>query len=551
LIEAQAPRVRAWAALLPLLIVPCCWLWWWAGGLNPGLEVGRAATVVLIAAAATACWARSLPAAALPLLLALAWQAAALLWAPVREPGGQWLAERAAACAAAIGLVRWQHGPGALPGLALAGLGILGLTALCQGPAGLALRIGHEAPFGNVNFAVGAALPLAAVGVASLLLGDRRWLIYTLMLAAVAVLLGRGWGGGDPCNAVWLGLVATVAAALVLRLPARVHLPALAGLAVVFLLVQSAATAGFGDPGQLGAGSAYRVHLWRSALEALTGPAALVGYGPGAALAVLPEQAGYAAAWLTVPSYAAHAHHEGLQVLLDGGLVLAALLGWGLWATLAPLWRERADPAAAALLVGWIAAGTLACVESHLAQPGGLLCLAVLAAATWARSGGSPLSAALRAGPAAVAAILAGLAVRELAGDGGGAVSIETRARAALVDEPAARLTQLDRLRARLGPLEDLDLLRARALGRLGRHDEAAAALAAHLRRLPVDAAGLLLAGRMRTAGKATPELAAALATARQRATVLLSAVPENPVNRDARTALAEVLAADGPDRVR
>ncbi len=547
-----AGRPVVWLAALPFLLIPCCWLWWWAAGLHPGLEIGRSAIVLLGLAAASACWARRLPGAAMPLLLALAWQAVALLWAPVREPGMLWLVERAAALAAGIGLAGLLRSRDAHAALATAGLGVLALTAATQGGLGTTVGIGQEAPFGNVNFAVGAALPLAAIGLARFIHGGGRfWWIFALGLAAIAGGLAGGAFGGDPCRAVWLGGGTALIAALVLRLPAKAHLPVLAALAVVLVGLMVAASVGFGDPGRLGAGSAYRVHLWRAAAEALAGSAALVGYGPGAAIAVLPGQTAYAAAWLTVPSWAAHAHDEPLQILLDGGLVLAALLAWALWRTITPLWHRRQEPAAGALLVGWITVAALALVESHLAQPGALLCLALLAAATWTREEGPTFPSKLRFAPLLTALVLAGLIVRELAYDGGGAVSIDARARAALVREPAERLGQLDHLRSRLGPLDDLDLQRAIALGRLGRHEEAATALAAQLDRLPVDAQALLLAERMRRAGKATPDLAVALSRARQRAAYLLEVVPANAVNREAREALAAALADDGPDPAR
>ncbi|MBN8526486.1 MAG: hypothetical protein J0M02_14220, partial [Planctomycetes bacterium] len=59
-----------WIAAVPLLLVPCCWLWWWVGGLNPGLETGRSAALLLLIGAGLATWrlrtADALPRPALP-----------------------------------------------------------------------------------------------------------------------------------------------------------------------------------------------------------------------------------------------------------------------------------------------------------------------------------------------------------------------------------------------------------------------------------------------------------------------------------------------------
>ncbi len=547
-----------WLAALPLLLLPACWLWWWAGGLNPGVQPGRSA-VLLIAVlaglsalpAVAAHWRRP---AIMVLVGALAWQAVALAWAPVREPGWLWLGERAGALAAAVALAAWlaSREPERALGwpLACAAAGILGLTALTQTSWWEVLRLGREAPFGNANFAVGAALPLLLVAcVWSGVRGGRTALLCAAAGLLAAGLLASGQLGGDPCRAVWLGLAAGTATALILRLPARWHPPLLAAGALALVAGLAAAVTGAVDPAALGAGSSYRVHLWRAAGEAVAGPALLSGYGPGASIAVLAAQPSAAAAFLTVPSYAEHAHSEALQSLLDGGLPLAALLAAGLWLTIAPLWRRRHDAAAAALLAGWACALALALVESHLSQPGPLLCLAVLAACSWAvvpphetlRSGG------LRwLGPLAAVA-LALLLIRELAGDGGGPSSIEARAERRMPDDAAGRLLAIDTLAARLGELPGLGLQRAKTLGRLTRHEEAQQALTAQLDLLPCLPGALELAARLRRAGRAGPDLLAAEARARQRAAELLARIAENPVNRELRLALAAALAGGDP----
>lgn len=547
-----------WLAALPLLLLPACWLWWWAGGLNPGVQPGRSAVLLIAVLAAlaalpsvTAQWRRP---AVLLLVAGLAWQAVALAWAPVQEPGWLWLGERAGALAATVALTAWlsRIGPDAALGwpLACAATGILGLTALTQTPWWELLRAGREAPFGNANFAVGAALPLLVVAcVWSGVRGGRTAILCAAAGLLAAGLLATGLLGGDPCRAVWLGLAAGTATALILRLPARWHLPLLAAGALALVAGLAAAVAGSIDPAALGAGSSYRVHVWRAAGEAVAGPAMLGGYGPGSAIAVLAAQPSAAAAFLTVPSYAEHAHNEALQVLLDGGLPLAGLLVAALWFTIAPLWRRRGEPAAAALLAGWACALALALVESHLSQPGPLLCLALLAGLSWALI---PPQAELRAssqrwlGPLAAAALTL-LLLRELAGDGGGPTSIEVRADRRLPEDAAGRLQAIDALAARLGELPGLGLQRAKALGRLGRHDEAQQALADQLDLLPCLPGALELAARLRRAGRAGPDLLAAEARARQRATGLLARIAENPVNRELRLALAAALADGDP----
>ena len=72
---------------------------------------------------------------------------------------------------------------GALVAVGLAGLGVLVMDAITpEGSAldlGRALRVGYDAPFGNVNYAVHMGLPLALVGVAFLLRTNRRhaWML--------------------------------------------------------------------------------------------------------------------------------------------------------------------------------------------------------------------------------------------------------------------------------------------------------------------------------------------------------------------------------------
>lgn len=558
-LAAADRRLPALLAAIPLLLLPCCWLWWWASGLNPGLQVGRSADLVLLAGSAWAAWrlrrAPGIPTPVPPLVLALAWQVVALLlWAPVREPGLVWLSERAAALGTAVliaGLAADANRERGLLAAAGCGLGLLALTCLAQfHDLGTTLALGHDAPFGNVNFDVGAALPLCAIALARCWDGSWRWIAIAAGAAILAALLGRGVLGADPCQAVWAVGLATIAAVLLLRLPTRAQLPAFIAVGLVAGTAWLAFVTGALDADRLGggAGTAQRIHIWRCASESLAGIPAAIGHGPAASVSVLTAQPSFAASWLTVPSFVEHAHNEPLQALLDGGLVLAALLGWALWATIVPLWRRREEPFAAALLVGWCAAAAEATIESHLSQPGGLLGLAILAGLSWSVAGQRPAPRLAPALPAAAATLLAILAVRELAGDGGGPGGIQRRSdlRREHAD-PDAQLAELDRLRGRLGPLALVDYERARCLGRLHRHEEAAAALAAQLGRVPVHAASLELAARMRMAGRATPDLLAAEANARARAERLLAEVRENPPNAAAREALRRALERDRP----
>jgi O-antigen ligase len=255
---------------------------------------------------------------------------------------------------------------------------------------------------------------------------------------------------------------------------------ALGTAATVVIAIQLAAIAGWWNVALLGDSATYRIHLWRAAMEACWSWHGLVGHGVGSSVAVLIEQPAYAEAFRAVPSYAEHAHHEVLQALLDGGLVNLGLLTAALVATLKPLWQQRHDH----LLAAWAVVIVLALIESHLSQPIALLGLALLAGTSWRHA---PSVAVPSPIPFAAAAGLALLLSLRDAVDGGNPPMLEARAHARLdrLRDPAARLAELDRLRARVGPLDWIDLARARELKRLGRLPEAAAALADHRRRCP------------------------------------------------------------------
>jgi hypothetical protein len=218
------------------------------------------------------------------------------------------------------------------------------------------------------------------------------------------------------------------------------------------------------------------------------------------------------------------------------------------------LWRRRAEPACAALLVGWITAACGMLFDVHLGEPGGLLLPVLLAGATWAmapaeRAPQLSIPAWLPATPALAMLVCA---LSELFGDGGSAVSIHHRARARMEQQDnAGRLEELERMRRRIGPLDTIDYGRALVLGRLGRQEESTAALIIQLRKLPCDCGALALAAKVRHAGRATPELIAAEATARSEAARWLGAVPHTGSNALRIEGLRQVLAADGPDQAR
>lgn len=455
-------------------------------------------------------------------------------------------------------------------GLGAAGATILGCTVLADLPAeggvlGDSLGIGRSTPFGLTNFAVGGAMPLLAAAVILAGLAVRNLLSpgqsgpdqvhqdgplsrrlgsadtevpepawsaqqVTAAVAVVAVgvaaslCLALGFPSGDPARGAWIGLAAIGAVLVWTWLPARWHLPTalLGGLAVI--IAQGALVY---DPGLIhGAEGSTAQRLWfaRCAVESAGDPVSLLcGHGPATAIAVLPAQTSFGGAWLSVPSFPEHAHHEVLDLLVDGGLVLIGLLAVALIATLLPLWRRRSDPVCAGLLGAWAVAGGLSLIESHLSQPGPLFCLALLAGASWAAAAGAREVAAVPSpeitadhGQATSAGPTRWFGLLALAGGvwlavvfaqdfrGGGppqvrwVVAMGQVRRADQSNDPAAALAALDRLRVDLGPLDTLDGMRAMYLGQLNRFDEAVAALILQVNRNPVDAGSLALLRRIR-----------------------------------------------------
>ncbi|MBA2482746.1 MAG: O-antigen ligase family protein [Planctomycetes bacterium] len=596
-----------WLAALPLALIPACWLWWWASLIHPGMVRGRSAELLLIVGCALAAWVCARPPdmqsvdttttrgrIAKALAHPSTWCAAAILWqaavwiacAPVREPGSLWLVERTGAWITALGVAAWLARadlPRAAWGLAGAAAGILILASFGQHPhpeqpvgavlslasgqsLGALSRIGEEMPFGNANFNVGGALPLLGIGL-GLWLRERQHqpsrffhaLLILGWLAAVA--LGTGTISGDATRAVWPTAAAMVVMLAVLSAPRWMHAP-LAGIGVCALIAgQLAIGCGWYAIEHPSPSTLQRIELWRAAVEAIDlGP--LVGHGVGTTIAVLPQQPSFAAAWLAVPSYAEHAHHEVLEALLGGGGVLVALLGGALFTTLWPLWVRRSEALPMALLVGWTGVLTHALIESHLSQPGPLVLLALLAGVSWAvaREGWpAPITTvagrrAVRIGCVLAALVLAGMAMREVF-DGGSPPSIQTRAdwRMAAREKQGDWLgfiAEAKRLRARLGPLADLPYREARARLRIGERDRAEALALEQARIVPAHGWNLGLLRRLeawRIAHGQSSE-AAALHAARgvacARAQAILEQVPPYPGNRRKRDQLTAEIAA-------
>ncbi len=575
-------KVAAWwhISALPLACALLA-LVWGCGG--TGMMPGRGAVALLVVGSlAAAFFSLRAPAAELTWRSPLVWLGAALLWQAVAlgcwtaapEPGLLWWGERAGALLTAfaaaswLGAVRQSWSPEALVrAVSGSGAGVLIVAVIGQLPLVAAWSAGPDLPFGNPNFNVGGALPL--LGVALPFVKDRRTAIILACGLAAAVMLGLGlrWDGhqfffGDATRAVWVGLAAMLGLAAILCLPARWHGWLIGGGEIFVLAALSALIAGvLSLPVALASPSTgYRLSLWQCAVEAIA-HAPWCGSGPGSAIVVLQEQAASPRASLWVPSYAEHPHNEYLNALLDGGLVGALLLGAGLLATLLPLWRRRAEPLAAGLLIAWSGVLTHALIESHLSQPGPLLLLAILAGASWAYawSDGNAVKARSPSWARLImqlsACWITAFLVMQIWRDfttGGSPSMIERRAQVrihALGDQWLAQANEAAAVRARLG---DLDVwLTTEAVARArGRNFASAEMLALRqVERQPLDAEAIDLLLRLRTRHLAqgrpaeAQRLTTVLNITRTRAEQLLASVPDNPLSHRIREQLHHVFA--------
>ncbi|MFM2089675.1 MAG: hypothetical protein RLZZ127_164 [Planctomycetota bacterium] len=243
--------------------------------------------------------------------------------------------------------------------------------------------------------------------------------VIAVAAAVAAVIVHLGSGVAKPLHPAKLSIVAGLVvsplllATLVICMPAHHRQTTLMGLglvggfATVFalgILMSHGHDLWTVLPGEPKPSVLQRLFCMGQSYEAFVA-APFTGYGTGTTVGVLQLQPSYPGAWLAVPSYLEHAHNESWQILVEGGLVGTAVLGVALWFSLAPLWRRRDEPMAKALLVGWAALIAQAQVESHLSQPGPLLCLAVLAAATWAFARTPAAQPAAAGAPPVVAAL--------------------------------------------------------------------------------------------------------------------------------------------------
>jgi O-antigen ligase len=540
----------AWLSVPLLAVLSACW--WWFGGI--GIMPGRSVLVVLAMACVIGALRRS---AAVPLgwtsplpwlVAALVWQVVSLTWSPLPLAGATIIAERLLALAAALGLF-WSLGGQAAPVAVVAGAAIVALDA-GAGPW-LGPWLGQDPPFGNPNFNAAAA-PLLVLGLARWHCAGRSERIAVVLgLAALAGLVGL-----HGTRSVLLIIPVGLAVYAGLRwLPRAVHLPVFGSGLLVALTVQ--AVVALQGVGGLPPSWEQRRHLWTAAGEAWAS-APLQGHGVGSAITLLTAGPAADRAWLSVPSWPEHAHQELLQQVVEGGLINLALLATGLVLTVAVCWRRRDEPAARALLAAWAAVVAHALVESHLAQPGPLACVALLAAATWALSWSAPANVTPAAIPRAALAVIGilglGLAAADF-GPGGSYPMLDRRARVAWEKAEQARdwaaAAQLvGALRARVGPLDDLPLIEGRLRARSLEYSAAQRLAREQAERLPVVPGTLDLLRRLaeRSAKRGdhaeAAVLGAAWTAASARITSALAAVPASPKSAEARAALLTELAA-------
>jgi hypothetical protein len=458
------------------------------------------------------------------------------------EHGGALSAYRLAAVVAALAVLSWRerlpHLPAALGQCCcwLLVLGVIGTIGTGANNWGTLLRLGQEAPFGNPNFVVGAAIGGLALAWAGI---DKErptsWTVPSLgTLAALALGSGLLHYVRDRVDAVWVASAVMIGCAgIVLLMPKRRGL-ALGLAAGAYFLVQFLFAIDFERALWFGPSGVSRAGMWQGAVQAwLASP--LWGYGVGEAGNVIPEQSNFWPAWLAVPSFPENAHHLVLQQALDGGLIQLGLLG-------ALLWRlpRQLSPAALCCLAGALA---LLCLESHAGQPGPLLLLGLLAGACLtpaptppqARSQAPGLILATGAMLAATLAWSAGFAER-------GHITLQWEparraaeaATAAGDHATAARIWR--ELETRIGPCDDIPSRIGIATGRSGNGDSAARILLDQARRLPVEARTMDLLGKLAESGRVDSETISNLQSQAR------DALKQSPAECPASTSLADVL---------
>lgn len=442
---AASHHFTAWGvALAPLVLIPLGWQYWNIAATNPGIIIARSGDLLLLAGCVLAvllpppigrAWWRS-PFAWL--LGAVLWQGlAALFWCQPWEPALIRVAERASALAlAAVIAIGWRGGtPWPLPvfGGAVLLLNVWNnLPALVTPfdfttsyPPSLAnpegfnytwnpiTALGGDPLFGNTNFNVGGAMPMVMLGFGLLVAfgaqrlagkaGERNWfstpagitvLVATLigLVCGVVMSLGTygpffqslGFRGVDAVASGVVGLVVGTITAFVLLLPRRWHLAVLLTLGLAFIGFQGFCTATRWLPKDAPSW-VQRIYFWRSGFAAIA-ERPLHGFGPASSTETLTRRDDYNEAWLAVPSYPEHTHHEFLEAWVDGGLVLVVLLTGGTVLMLLPVWRRREEPECQALITGWTTMLAMSTLSSQLSQPGPLLLLAALGGMTWGQA---------------------------------------------------------------------------------------------------------------------------------------------------------------------
>ena len=129
----------------------------------------------------------------------------------------------------------------------------------------------------------------------------------------------------------------------------------------------------------------YRIAAWEGTFG-LFRSSPVVGIGLGGLMDNLPRLLAD-----PIPEIFDHSHNEALEVLADGGLVYAGLIGVGLvvyFGATVPVWLRRRDPLARGLGAGCLAGVLSTCIHSlvefPLRMPSNALYLSVIMGLGWA-----------------------------------------------------------------------------------------------------------------------------------------------------------------------